>query len=127
MKNVLQYQKRLKEIRAGRLKKVERMVLDALLNAPKGLTRPELIRIVSGKEPGPNLNFDTQDRKLRRAIEGLRDRGVIIISSGRRAGYTLFADTMAMQGMVLDMKNRITRLQKRVDIIASYFSQSPKE
>lgn len=127
MKNVFRYQKRLEEIRAGKLKKVERMVLDALLNAPKGLTRPELIRIVSGKEPGPNLNFDTQDRKLRRAIEGLRDRGVIIISSGRRAGYTMFADANAMQGMMLDMKNRIARLQKRMDIIESYSSPSPRK
>lgn len=114
-----QYEKLL-EIKAGKLKKIERMILEALLKAPNGLTRPELIRIVSGKEPKCNLNYDTQDRKLRRGMEDLRDRGVMIISSARKAGYTLSVDPEAIQGVLLDMKKRIARLQKRVDIIESY-------
>ena len=111
------------ELKNGKLRKIERKILEALLEAPAGLTRPELICIISGKEPKPDLNYDTEDRKLRRGMEDLRDRGVLIISSARRAGYTLNADTEIIQGMLLDMKKRIVRLQKRVDVIESYCAE----
>ena len=69
-----QYERLLAELDAGELSELERKVLDALLKAPNGITRRGLIRVVYGVEAQRNLSNDPHDRKIRKAIESLRNR-----------------------------------------------------
>ena len=119
MSHTPQYKKLLIEPEYGILRKVERKILEALLRAPDGLTRPELIRIISGREPKPDLNYDSQDRALRKGVGDLQKRGVMITSTSRKAGYKLDADPETIQCMLRELRSRIARLQKRVHSIES--------
>jgi len=119
MSHTPQYKKLLIEPEYGILRKVERKILEALLRAPDGLTRPELIRIISGREPKPDLNYDSQDRALRKGVGDLQKRGVMITSTSRKAGYKLDADPETIQCMLRELRSRIARLQKRVHAIES--------
>lgn len=62
-----QYQKLLSELESGELTEIEHKIVDALLNAPNGLTRQGLIRIVFGVEPQRNLGNNPHDRKISKA------------------------------------------------------------
>jgi hypothetical protein len=70
MSRTPQYEKLLMELNAGELPTIVCKILGALSQAPKGL-----IRIVFGEEHGNNLSNDTRDRKIRKAIESLRNLG----------------------------------------------------
>ena len=120
MSRTPQYEKLLVELNAGELPIIERQILDALYQAPKGLTRRELVRIVFGQEAHTNLGNDTKDRKIRKAIESLRNRGIPIISNSGKAGYKLDTDPENIECMVRELKSRIMHLQQRVDAISSY-------
>jgi hypothetical protein len=121
MSRTPQYEKLLVELKAGELPVIERKILDALCHTPKGLTRRELVRIVFGQEAHANLGNDTKDRKIRKAIESLRNRGVPILSNSGKAGYKLDTDPENIECMVRELKSRIIHLQQRVDAISSYY------
>lgn len=121
MSRTPQYEKLLVELNAGELPVIERKILDALYQAPKGLTRRELVRIVFGQEAHTNLGNDTKDRKIRKAIESLRNRGIPIISNSGQAGYKLDTDPENIECMVRELKSRIIHLQQRLDAISSYY------
>ena len=121
MSRTLQYEKLLVELNAGELPVIERKILDALCQAPKGLTRRGLVRSVFGQEACTNLGNDTKDRKIRKAIESLRNRGIPIISNSGKAGYKLDTDPGNIECMVRELKSRIMHLQQRVDAISSYY------
>ena len=127
MSHAPQYKKLLIEPEYGILRKVERKILEALLRAPDGLTRPELIRIISGREPKPDLNYDSQDRALRKGVGDLQKRGVMITSTSRKAGYKLDADPETIQCMLRELRSRIARLQERVRAIESIHLQPSKK
>lgn len=121
MSRTPQYEKLLVELNAGELPVIERKILDALCQAPKGLTRRGLVRIVFGQEACTNLGNDTKDRKIRKAIESLRNRGIPIISNSGKAGYKLDTDPENIECMIRELKSRIIHLQQRVDAISSYY------
>lgn len=121
MSRTLQYEKLLVELNAGELPVIECQILDALYQAPNGLTRRELVRIVFGQEAQTNLGNDTKDRKIRKAIESLRNRGIPIISNSGKAGYKLDTNPENIECMVRELKSRIMHLQQRLDAISSYY------
>ena len=121
MSHTPEYEKLLVELNAGELPVIERNILDALCQAPKGLTRRGLVRIVFGQEARTNLGNDTKDRKIRKAIESLRNRGVPILSNSGRAGYKLDSDPENIECMIRELKSRIIHLQQRVGAISSYY------
>lgn len=121
MPHTPQYEKLLVELKAGELPIIARKILNALSQAPKGLTRKELIRIVFGEEPGSNLSNDTRDRKIRKGIEYLRNLGFPIVSTSGKAGYGLDTDPENIECMIRELKSRITHLQQRIDAISSYY------
>ena len=127
MSRTPQYEKLLADLQAGRLKWIEQRTLKALLKSPDGLTRQQLIRRVFHKSPKPNLNNDINDRMIRKAIESLRNKGVLIISTSGGAGYQLDADPESTQCMLQELKSRIVRLQERVDAIEYYHSKPTKK
>lgn len=121
MSRTPQYEKLLVELNAGELPIIERKILEALCQAPKGLTRRGLVRIVFGQEAHTNLGNDTKDRKIRKTIESLRNRGVPILSNSGKAGYKLDTDPENIECMIRELKSRIMHLQQRVDAISSYY------
>jgi DNA invertase Pin-like site-specific DNA recombinase len=120
MSHTPQYEKLLAELKAGELPIIVCKILDALSQAPKGLTRKGLIRIVFGEEPGSNLSNDTRDRKIRKGIEQLRNLGFPIVSTSGKAGYKLDTDPEKIASMIREWESRITQLQHRVDAVRHY-------
>lgn len=125
MSHTLAYEKVLAELRSGQWEQIEYKIMEALLRAPQGLTRKGLIRVVFDKEAQKNLSNDTSDRKIRKAIESLRDRGVSIVSTSGKAGYKLETDQEKIAEMLGEMKSRIAHLQRKVQAIES-FSDRPQ-
>ena len=121
MSHTPEYEKLLAELNAGELQVFECKIFEALLQAPKGITRKGLIRIVFGEEPQANLGNDTHDRKIRKAIESLRNRGIPIVSTSGKAGYKLDADSKNIECMIREWESRIVHLQQRVDAARRYY------
>lgn len=119
-----EYEKLLAELENGKLEEIKRKILEALLHAPQGITRRGLICVVFAEEAQKNLSNDTHDRKIRKAIESLRDRGVPIISTSGKAGYKLETEPEKIAEMMGEMKSRIAHLQRKVQAIES-FSNRP--
>jgi hypothetical protein len=120
MSHTPEYEKLLAELNAGELPVIVRKILDALLQAPKGLTRKGLIRIVFREEPDSNLSNDTRDRKIRKGIEHLRNLGFPIVSTSGKAGYQLDTDPKNIECMIRELESRIAHLQQRVDAARHY-------
>ena len=87
MSHTPEYEKLLADLNAGELPLIVRKILEALLQAPKGL-----IRIVFGEKPGNHPSNDTRDRKIRKGIELLRCPGYPIVSTSGKAGCKLDTD-----------------------------------
>ena len=121
MSHTPEYEKLLAELNAGELPIIVHKILDAFLQAPKGLTRKGLIRIVFGEEPRNNLSNDTRDRKIRKGIEYLRNLGFPIVSTSGKAGYKLDTDPKNIKCMIRELESRIMHLQQRVEAISSYY------
>lgn len=121
MSRTPQYEKLLAELNAGELPIIERKILEALCQAPKGLTRRGLVRTVFGQEAHTNLGNDTRDRKIRKAIESLRNRGIPIVSNSGKAGYKLDTDPENIECMIRELNSRIVHLQQRVDAVSAYY------
>ena len=119
-----QYERLLAELNAGELSELERKVLDALLKAPGGITRRGLIRAIYGVEAQHNLSNDPHDRKIRKAIESLRNRMIPIISSSGKAGYRLDTSPEAIQNMVAELKSRIAHLEQRLEEACQFYDLS---
>ena len=116
-----QYERLLAELDAGELSELERKVLDALLKAPNGITRRGLIRVVYGVEAQRNLSNDPNDRKIRKAIESLRNRMIPIISSSGKAGYRLDTSPEAIQNMTRELKSRIAHMEQKIEAIQQHY------
>jgi len=120
MSHTPEYEKLLAELNAGELPIIAQQILNTLLQAPKGITRKGLIRTVFGEEPGNNLSNDTRDRKIRKAIEHLRNLGLPIVSTSGKAGYKLDTDPENIEEMIREWESRIVHLQHRVDAARHY-------
>ena len=108
------YEQMLAELQ-GEMSDLERRVFDALRVNPEGLTRQELIAVVyRGTGIALNLSNDRRDRKIRKAIQSLRGKGVPIISSSGRAGYKLDASPAGIQTMLNDLTSRRDRLNELI-------------
>jgi len=117
-----QYERLLAELESGELSELERKVLDALLKAPSGFTRGGLIRVVYGVEAQRNLSNDPNDRKIRKAIESLRNRMIPIISSSGKAGYRLDTSPEAIQNMVEELRSWIAHMEQKIEVIQQHYS-----
>ncbi len=115
MSRTHEYEKLLAELKAD-LPSILYKILEALLQAPKGL-----IRVVFGEEPQTNLGNDTRDRKIRKGIESLRNRGIPIISTSGKAGYKLDTNPKNIECMIKEWESRGAHLQQRVDVARGYY------
>jgi len=121
MSSIAQYEKLLAEMNAGELSEIERRVLEVLLKTPGGITRRELIRVVYGVEAQHNLSNDPHDRKIRKAIERMRECLIPIVSTSGKAGYRLDTSPEAIQSMITEMESRIAQLKQRLEEVRQLY------
>jgi hypothetical protein len=121
-----QYDQLLAELAAGQLTELEQKVLDNLGASPEGLTRYELLERIFG--PGSRyiaekrgLANSGDDRKIREAIESLRNNGVPVVSSSGKPGYRLDTSPEAVGSMIAEWQSRVENLQARIHKAAQFY------
>lgn len=127
-----QYDKLLAELAAGELSDLEQKVLDLLSTHPDGLTRYELLELVFG--PGARylaekrgLANSTEDRKIREAIESLRNNWLPIVSSSGKPGYRLDTSPEAVGSMIAEWQSRVENLQERIRKASQFYHVAPPQ
>lgn len=93
---------------------LERQVFLQLKQHPHGLTRPQLIALVFRTTPADNLSNSTKDRKIRKAIQSLREKSLPVFSNSGRAGYRLGGSEADKQAMLADLRRRRDVLTQRI-------------
>jgi hypothetical protein len=116
-----QYERLLAELEAGEWSELEIKVLNVFLKAPNGITRRGLVRRIYGVEPLQNLNNDPYDRKIRKAIESLRDRNIPIVSSSGKAGYRLDTNPEAIRNMIAELRSRIAHMDQKIQVLQKHY------
>jgi len=116
-----QYERLLAELDAGELSELERKVLEVLQKASNGITRRGLVRAIYGVEAQSNLSNDPNDRKIRKAIESLRNRMIPIVSSSGKAGYRLDTSPEAIRNMIAELKSRIAHMEQKIEAIQQHY------
>lgn len=116
-----QYEKLLAELDAGELSELEYKVLEVLMKAPGGITRRGLVRAIYSVEAQRNLSNDPNDRKIRKAIESLRNRMIPIVSSSGKAGYRLDTSPEAIGNMIAELKSRIAHMEQKIEAIQQHY------
>jgi hypothetical protein len=91
---------------------LQRQVIDALLARPAGISRPEFVMLLFGYWPD-DLENNQDDRKIRKAIENLREHWPILSSSGGR-GYHLSEDPDEVKAYAAEQASRMNAAQKNV-------------
>jgi len=121
MSSIAQYEKLLADMNAGELSDLERKVLDALLKAPNGITRRGLVQAIYGVEAQRNLSNDPHDRKIRKAIERMRECLIPIFASSGKVGYRLDTSPKAIQNMLAELESRIAYLKQRLEEVRQIY------
>ena len=124
MSSITQYEKLLAEMNAGELSEIERRVLEVLLKMPGGITRRGLVRAIYGVEAQRNLSNDPYDRKIRKAIERMRECLIPIVSSSGKAGYRLDTSPEAIQNMITEMESQIAHLKQLLEEVSQFYDLS---
>lgn len=96
---------------------IERLIFQALRRAmPDGRTRRQLIFDVYGDyvPEHEDLNNNTLDRKIRKAIEDMRERLIPIFSSSGGSGYRLDVSETSISMMVAEWERRRDRYTEKV-------------
>lgn len=123
------------------LGKLKLKILTLLKQHPDGLTRLDLIEKIFGIEARlvaeTQLAKDGKDRKIRKAIEALRDDAILIEASFGRAGYRLspgapppdVVENMIAEwgSMIKKLKNRIRMARRYLPASAAAEPKSPKK
>lgn len=121
MSSITQYEKLLAELGAGELSELERKVLEVLLKAPNGITRRGLVQAIYGVEAQRNLSNDPHDRKIRNAIERMRECLIPIVSSSGKAGYRLDTSPVAIQNMIAELESQIAHMKQRLEEVCQIY------
>src|SRR5512139_3943805 len=95
---------------------LERKVFEILIeHQGKAVTREDFIFLIYGRYVQKSaLSSDTDDRKVREAIERLRKKDYPIHSSSGEAGYMLTTDEGAIDEYIGEQEARIARLRENI-------------
>lgn len=114
------YENLLHELAAGELTRLERQVFELLRDNPDGLDRYQLIMKICGYLP-VSLAGNTDDRKIRKAIEAMRRRLYPIVSTSGRPGYRLDVSREAAEKMLAELNSRINRMQEQAEAVSNFY------
>lgn len=113
------YEKILSDLRAGELGDLESKVLDLLIKADgKTVTRHQFIHAIYGYMPEGSLSGNKHDRKVRKALESLREKGAtFILSSSGEAGYRMDLSIEKAEEMANELESRARKLSEMAEKI----------
>jgi hypothetical protein len=114
------YEKMLEELAAGEMTALQRKIFDLLRDYPQGYTRQELVCAIFGYMP-TKIDGNTDDRKIRKAIERLRKRLFPIVSTSGKPGYRLDVSREAVRKMLLELESRKARLQEQIEAVSKFY------
>jgi len=118
MKNI--YDNILKQLADGEMKGLQKSIYYLLKASPDGLTRHELVEKIYQYTP-TDINADTNDRKIRRAISAMRNRLIPIVSNSSQAGYKLDTSRDAVQHMMAELHKRRSQLDHLLKSAAKFY------
>ncbi len=109
------YEQILAELAEGEMDPLQREVFAILRRAyPAPASREQLVQDIYGYVP-ENVSTDLKDRKIRRAIQGMREKLIPIISSSGEAGYRLDVSEEAIRSMIAEWGSRRRRLRELIE------------
>lgn len=122
-----QYEQILVELAGEALTDLAKKVFSELKAHPDGLTRYELLEKIYGAgaryiAEKRGLANSTDDRKIREAIEDLRNNGVPVVSSSGAPGYRLDASPEAVGAMVAEWQSRVNNLTARIRKAVTFYN-----
>lgn len=115
------YETLLEELAAGELTDLQRKVFQLLRDNPDGLDRFQLVHRIFGYIP-VKIDGNTDDRKIRKSIERLRQRLFPIISTSGKPGYRLDTSREAVQKMIRELKSRRDRIDEQIQAASKFYS-----
>lgn len=108
------YTKLLQEWEAN-MDTLEARVFSILRQAyPNGRTREQLVMDVYGEFSQTNINNDTRDRGIRKAISNMRRRDIPIFSTSGEAGYRLELSENELGKMIAEMRRKRENLDDQI-------------
>lgn len=113
------YETMLEELAAGEMNALQKKIFDLLRAHPEGMTRYDLVASIFGYRP-VTLDGNTQDRKIRKAIEALRKRLYPIVSTSHSPGYRLDVSHEAAEKMRAELMNRKKNIEAQIDAIGQF-------
>ncbi len=81
---------------------------------PDGRTREQLVFDVYGEKALENINNDTRDRGIRKAISNMRRRDIPIFSTSGGSGYRLDLSENDLGLMITGMRRRRDNLEDQI-------------
>ena len=114
------YELLLDELAAGEMTTLQRKVFELLRDYPQGYTRQELVYAIFGYVP-IRIDGNTDDRKIRKAIERLRKRLFPIVSTSGQPGYRLDVSREAIQKMLAELRSRRDHIQEQINAVAKFY------
>lgn len=116
----LVYESLLAELAEGELTALQRQVFELLRDNPDGLDRFQLVGRIYGYIP-LKIDGNTHDRKIRKAIEKLRNRNFPIVSTSGQPGYRLDTSKEAAEKMLAELHSRISHMQEQAKAVSKFW------
>jgi hypothetical protein len=114
------YESLVEELAAGELTVLQRKIFELLRDHPDGLDRYQLVANIYGYIP-LKIDGNTDDRKIRKAIEKLRKRLFPIVSTSSRPGYRLDTSKEAAERMLAELYSRIGHMQEQAEAVSKFY------
>lgn len=114
------YEKLMSDLENGEASDLQRKIFKLLKDNPRGLTRQALVQCIYGYTPLV-LDGNTDDRKIRKAIEKLRKRLFPIVSNSGEAGYRLDVSRPAVIKMLTDLRSRRDNLDMQIKAVSKFY------
>lgn len=114
------YDNLIAELADGELNALQKQVFELLRDNPDGLDRYQLVGRIFGYMP-EKIGGNTDDRKIRKAIERLRQRLFPIISTSGKAGYRLDASRESVEKMIRELQSRQAHIQQQIEAASKFY------
>lgn len=114
------YENLLRDLADGELTQLQRQVFELLRDNPEGLDRYQLVQKVYGYLP-LKVEGNTDDRKIRKTIEKLRNRNFPIVSTSGKPGYRLDTSKEAAEKMLAELHSRISHMQEQAEAVSKFW------
>lgn len=114
------YEQLEKELDDGQLNELQKQIFTLLKDNPAGLSRQDLVMKIFGYWP-ETLEGNTDDRKIRKAIERLRKRLFPILSTSGKPGYRLDISREAVHKMLTELRSRKKHIDEQIDATLKFY------